>query len=59
MLCKMTLEKFHVQERDVYGALIESLGGVLSDAGHYDPQCTHLVVGQCHWKFITYNLPHL
>ena len=36
-----------LQERDDYGALVETLGGIMSDAPHYDASCSHLVVGTC------------
>ena len=34
------------EERDDYGALIEQLGGRMSDAPHYEASSTHLVVGK-------------
>ncbi|CAH1774144.1 unnamed protein product [Owenia fusiformis] len=34
------------EERDDYGALVEQIGGTVSDSLCYDPRCTHLVIGQ-------------
>ncbi|XP_074641236.1 DNA topoisomerase 2-binding protein 1-like isoform X2 [Tubulanus polymorphus] len=38
------LSGISVEERTVYGALIEQLGGICSDSQHFDTKSTHLVI---------------
>ncbi len=44
---KFLLSGMSQAERNDYGALVEQLGGIMSDAPHYDASCSHLVVGEC------------
>ena len=44
----------HPKERADYGALVEQLGGRVSDASTYDKNCTHLVVGKS-FRISNYN----
>ena len=43
---KFLLSGMSQAERNDYGALVEQLGGIMSDAPHYDASCSHLVVGE-------------